>query len=393
MRKPALASILLIAAIACAAQEGPKFRVLVALESLSPLDAEGCAQALAAAISRYPLVGEVRLAAEAPEVAQEAGRLGFDLALYACLQSSIKGVLLWWRIYSPISGDEVAFGSVDSALPSARDLLDSFWRDLAASLESAIAEVGKSGVLLIVKGPPGAAVRGLGPDPVILGPEGSAELTVAAPATYSWSAAAKGYDGAAGSLAALEGGTAGLDIDMRRQYRWNVDVGLFNGSFLDFWASYRLLDDRAFVRAGLRQYFVGLSLREAEPGDDPPLIVSFSLIQPGIGGGILFGKPGHPLRAYVGALATARLVMPESVCMFIDPVAPLCLEPFGGIEWRPLRRCGFFTELYAGFYPFADAPLFSSTVGESQGPAPGYVYGDGWILCFPNMRVGARFYL
>jgi hypothetical protein len=394
MRKSALASILLIAAIACAAQEGPKLRVLVVLESLSQLDAEDCAQALSAAISRSPLVGEVRLAAEAPEVAEEAGKLGFDLALYACVLQSASGVRLWWRVLSASSGDEIGYGAVDAAAPGARDLQDAFWTDLLASLEAAIGTVGPPrGVRLVVTGPPGAVVKGFGKDPVALSGEGAAELTVAAPATYAWSADAKGYDGAAGTAAILGQESASLDLAMTRQYPWTVEVGLCNGAFLDYWVSRRFRGDGFFLCAGLRQYMLGISLRDAGPGDALPYFVSFPLIQPGLGGGILFGKPGHPLRAYAGALATARLVMPEGVCMFIDPVAPLCLEPFGGIEWRPLRRCGFFAELYAGFYPFADGPLFSSTVGESQGPSPGYVYGDGWVLGFPFTRFGARFYL
>jgi hypothetical protein len=394
MRRPYLALSLLIAALACAAQDEGRFRVLLDLESTSALAAGECADSLSAAVSRSPLVGEVvRSSGDAP-ADEEAGRLGFDLALEARLLPSEAGVALRWRILSASSGDEVGGGSVDAPLPDARELLDSFWSDLVSSLEQVIGEVSRPGeVRLLVTGPPGALVRGLGAGPVELGPDGSAELRVAAPATYAWSASARGRDRAKGVTAVLGQEPSRLDIAMPAHLRWTVEAGLFNGAFPDCWAAYRLSDDRLFLRAGLRQYLAGLSLLDASPGFDPSFLAATPLIQPGFGGGALLGVPGSAVRGYAGAQATLRIAFPKGAGVFIDPVAPLCVEAFGGLEWKPLRRWGFFAEAYAGLYLFADTGLFAASAKRGRGASPLRIYGSGWVFSAPDLRFGARLYL
>jgi hypothetical protein len=394
MRRPSLAVSLLIAALACAAQDEGRFRVLVDLESTAALDSGECADSLSAAISRSALVGEVGRSSGKAPAAEEAGRLGFDLALEARLLPSDAGVALRWQILSASSGDEVGGGSIDAPLPDARALLDSFWADLVSSLEGAIGKVSKPGeVRLLVTGPPGTLVRGFGDLPIELGPDGSAELRVKAPATYRWSAAARGRDRAIGVLAVLGQEPARLDIELPAQFRWTIEAGLFDGAFPDFWASYRLLDDRLFVRAGLRQYLAGLSLLDGGPGFDPPLLASTPLLQPGIGGGLLLGAPGHPVRGYAGAQATLRLAFPKGAGLFIDPVAPLCVEAFGGLEWQPQRRWGCFAEAYAGLFLFADPWLFAASAEGGPGSSPLRAYGRGWVFSAPDLRFGARLYL
>jgi hypothetical protein len=394
MRKAALASILALLAMACFGQGGPKYRVLLGLDSASSLDAGKCGEALSAAISRSPLVGEVRIWPGGQDISEEAGKLGFDLALSVSILPAVGGVRLWWRVFGASSGDEVGRGAFDAAIPDARDLQDVFWLDILTSLETAIAAVARPGeVRLLVSGPPGAMVKGFGKDPIELSAEGEAELRVAAPATYPWSASARGYDSVEGLAAVFGQEPYRLDLPMPRQFRWTIDAGLFNGAFLDAWASYRFMNDSLFLRAGYRQYLVGLSLREESPGAEAPVLVSFPLLQIGLGGGALFGEPGRPLRTYAGVLATTRIALPRGAGVFIDPVAPLCLEPFGGLEWRPVSKWGFFGELYAGLYLFADGLLFAASMNEDNRFPSFYAIGDGWVFCFPNLRFGARLYL
>ncbi len=390
---PAFALALLAAA--AAAQDSRTFRLLVAFGSTAPgADTPRYAEALASALSRSPLLGEIRLASGSEGLAEEAGKLGYDIALDAGLAPSGSGALLSWRLYAASGGYLIGAGEASTALPDARSLQGPFWLDLLTSLESMLEGVdSRRGVRLFVVGPPGAVVRGIEASPLVLPEDGVAELNLTVPATLAWTADAKGYDGRAGILSVFEQKPTVLHLDMRPQLLWTIDLGLYNGAFLDAWASRRLLDDRMFLRAGFRQYLVGISMLDAEPGFDPPPFVSLPLIQPGLGGGALFGRPGGALRLYAGALVTARIVIPGSVGAFIDPIAPLSLEPFLGIEWRPMARCGFFGEMYAPIYLFADTDLFAASVKKAEGPSALYIYGRGTVLSIPELRFGARFYL
>jgi len=395
MRRMILASALALAVAACSAQEQPRLRLLVGLDlSAAGVDVGAYADALAASISRSSLVGEVLRASGDGDIAMEAGRLGCDVALAASLAEAGSGLRQSWRIVGAASGEEIGSGSADAERPDARSLSDFFWLDLVASFEAAIGTIDRlEAVRLVVGGPPGARVAGIGAETIVIPEESSIEVRVKAPATYSWRASAKGYDQSEGIVAVLGQGPAVLNISLARQRSWTLDAGLYNGAFVDSWVSYRFADDRFFVRAGFRQYILGFSLVDAEPGLDPSYFVSTPLIQLGLGGGALLGRPGQRVRTYAGALATTRVAFPAGAGVFIDPVAPLCVEPFGGLEWKPLARWGFFGELYADLYLLSDEILFAASIKDRDDPSPLYIFGDGWIFNLPNLRFGARLYL
>jgi hypothetical protein len=400
MKRRLAALALLAAAFACGAQargresEERRFGILVALSAPEGIDAAKYSDALAAVVSRSGLVGRIELASAPDDLVQEAGMRGLDAALGARIEVSEAGIRLSWRVLGAASGESLAEGSSDSPRPDARALSDRFWRDLVSSLDAALESSDKlDSARLAVSGPPGAVIAGIAEEPIVMPAEGEAVVSVRAPGTYAWHASAPGYDSARGVVEVLSQKTNVLAVAMARQRRWTVDAGIYNGAFVDAWASYRLRDDSLFVRAGLRQYALGFSLARAEVGYDPKLILSLPLLQPGVGGGLILGEPGRALRPYAGVLATTRIAFPKGAGIFIDPVAPLCLEAFGGLEWKPLPRWGFFAELYADFYPFADDVLLAASVKKAGGPSPMYAFGDGWAFSMPDFRFGARFYI
>jgi hypothetical protein len=391
---PCLAAALVFVSL-CPAQQNPRFRVLVSFSSSLPeINAFEYADALSSSLSSSQFVDVVYLSVAGEDPAREAGRLGYDVALAVTLAPSQKAVRLAWSLLSANTGAELGSGSVITDIPDARRLQSLFWMDLIASVEAALINVDPPrAVRLFVAGPPGAKIDGIGDTSLVIPEEGVIEVAVDTPLTYSWSASAEGYDDAHGVLALIDQRPTLLAVDMRPQRPWTVDLGLYNGSFLDTWTSYRFMNDRFFIRAGCRQYLVGLSLRDEKPDYKPALFSSQPLIQLGIGGGGLLGRPGQGARTYWGALVTARIVLPAGGCIFFDPIAPLSLEPFGGLEWRPNPRFGFFGELYATLFLFADTFMYAATVRDNDGPSALNVYGEGWVLNLPSFRFGARFYL
>jgi hypothetical protein len=391
----ALALALSLSLSGAAAEEAKAlWRAVVAVEALGidPGSAERYASSLAYSLSRSPEFIEVMKASGPDPVAAEAGRLGYDLGVGAKVEPTEAGIRVSWKIFWATNGRELDSGGFEAGKPDEKDLAGDFWSDLVIAAEKSAEEAGPLGsASLRVTGPPGAIVRGLGKEAVTIPAEGSADLVAKAPATYSWRASAKGYYDAAGVAEVFEPRSE-LRIDLMRQRPWTLELGLLNGAFPDFWASRRFLDDRIFLRVGLYQYLGGIALGNVQPGYDPDVLLSTSLVQPGLGAGWIFGKNDAPTRAYAGLTATTRIAFPQGAGIFIDPVAPLCLEPYAGIEWKALDRWGFFAELGADVYVLADGFLLAASIGSRNGPA-GYSYGADWLVQFPSLRFGTRFYL
>jgi hypothetical protein len=386
----ALALAASLAGVAVSAQETG--RVLFALDAHDASAAETYALSLASSLASSPVFVGVMRASDPDSFAAEAGRLGYDLALSARVEKIIAGVRVSWRIVGTRAGEDLGAGSFDAAEPGDKELAEYFWADLVTAAEDAFAASGpRANARLVVKGPPGALVTGLGGDPLTLPPDGEIEIDAKAPGTLAWSASAKGYYGG-GGVVELFGSRSELMIDLQRQHLWTIELGLLNGAFPDLWASRRFLDDRLFARFGLYQFVAGFALGDIGPGYDPKFLVSLSLLQPGIGAGWIFGKPGAAIRPYTGLSATTRIAFPKGAGIFIDPVAPISLEPYAGVEWKALLRFGFFAEMGIALYPFAQRNLILASVGNSKKSVL-YASGSNWFLQFPSLRFGSRFYL
>ncbi len=387
------AAFLLCACFAGAAPAQDRHRLLVALETSGFADAETEAYAatLDAAMARSSRFGAVKRAGGAGGVVEEAGRGGFDLAAVVRLEKlSDTELRLDWEFLGPDGGEKVAEGGADLALPDQRDLVDFFWLDLVAAAEKASAVVKTQGrSMLALRGPPGAVVTGFGKEKLELPASGELEIGLRAPATYSWKASAPGHASASG-VAAVFGERTELLLELEKLRAWSVEIGLVNAAFPDLWFSWRFADDRLFLRAGFHQYLGGLALARASQFYEPAYFVSIRLLQPGFGAGWILGKPGGAVRPYLGATASARLAFPPLARLFLDPVAPLCVEPYLGLEWKALKRLGVFLELGANLYLFGDPVLMAASMAKNENNHPLYLYGDFGFFEFPAFRFGTR---
>ena len=395
MRRLGAALLLFLALAPLAAQE--RRRVMVGLDApgMEASVVEAYAASLDAALARSSRFGTARRASAgaAPELlAEEAARLGYDLAVRVVIERIEAGVRLSWLIVGPTAGEELDRGSLEASEPDERDLAEFFWLELVSAAEKAAAVVKSGGrAKLTILGPPGAVVEGLDKDRVELPESGELEIDLKAPATYVWKARAPGFASEEGIVSLFtEGASLELALDMVKA--WTLEIGLRNAAFPDFWASYRLLGDRLFVKAGFEQYLFGLALARERVDYEPHYIQSIRMIEPGLGAGWLFGKPGGETRPYATLTLAARLAFPKDAGFFLDPVAPLQAQPATGIEWKPLDGWGFFFELGASLYFLGDGILMAGSVGEDRGGLL-YAYGETWFLEFPSFRFGARMHL
>ena len=396
MRRFAAMLLLALAAAAAGAEDRRKILVAFSAPGYEAAKVESFAASLDAALARSSRFGTALRAASpasgAATLAEEAARLSFDMALAASVEKTPTGVKLSWTIVGPTAGEELDRGSLEAPEPDERDLAEFFWLELVSAAEKAAAVVKSGGrARLTILGPPGAVVEGLDKDRVELPESGELAIELKAPATYIWKARASGYASAEGIVSLFAEG-ASLELALDKVKAWTLELGLRNAAFPDFWASYRLLGDRLFVKAGFEQYLFGLSLAQERVDYEPPYIQSIRMIEPGLGAGWLFGKPGGETRPYAALTLAARLAFPKDAGFFLDPVAPLQLQPSAGIEWKPLEGWGFFLELGASLFLFGDGILMAGSVGEDRGGTI-YAYGETWFLEFPSFRFGARMHL
>lgn len=396
MRRFAAILLLVLASAAVGAEDRRRILVAFSAPGYEAAKVESFAASLDAALARSSRFGKALRAASPasdPEaLAEETARLGFDLALAASVERVPEGLRLSWIIVGPTSGEELDRGSFSGSEPDDRDLSDFFWLELVGAAEKSAAAVKSQGrAVLRIVGPPGALVSGFSDERLELPAEGEIELSLKAPATYLWKARASGFESAEGIVSLFEE-SASFDLDLKRVRAWTLEVGLKNAAFPDFWASYRLLGDRLFVKAGFEQYLFGLALARERVDYDPPYFLSIRMIEPGLGVGWLFGKAGGETRPYAALTLAARLAFPKDAGFFLDPVAPLQVQPAAGIEWKPHESWGFFLELGSSLYLFGDGILMAGSVGEDRGGTL-YAYGETWFLEFPSFRFGARMHL
>lgn len=412
----AAATFLMTAGLACAtAQEAPLAGGAPAGKSAlvhfsgDAADREDWAASLESALLRSGAIAAVARASGDAPAAEEAARRGLDLALELRVEAlspppagapaeggnegraapSGRPLRMAWAVYAPAAPEPIASGSIEAASEPELRRLDELWEELIPAVDAAAAQLGEAGLApLTVIGPAGAIIRGLGPEPRELPAEGELSLALPYPATYPWRSTLAGTMPERG-VVTLGAEGAKIELEPRPLRPWRIESGLLVASYPDFWATRRLADDRYYLRFGFYQYFLGLYLDE-EDSWDAPFCYSSPLLQPGIGGGILFLNQDSPLRPYAGASMSARIVIPSAGWIYLDPVAPVSLGAQLGLEWRPLERWSFFFEFMAELYLFGDGELMAAS-RSSGGPEP--IYGPSWFLDLPLMRFGARFAL
>ncbi|HRW23905.1 MAG TPA: hypothetical protein P5298_05820 [Spirochaetia bacterium] len=343
---------------------------------------------LAAALAKSPLLDAVLAAPDGLGLVEAASRASCALAVEADSRSAGGEAASAWRVLDPLTGATLASGVVEGPEPGPRDLAEFWWLPVVEAAEAALPTVART--LVRVTAAPGTVVSGLSDEPMTVPESGELELPLRVPGTYPWRAVSSGAYPESGYFGALEQGVS-LAVPRTPLRRWAIEAGLYMTQFPDLWASWRFMDDRLFLRAGLRQFLAGLYLVGEEYGEDtPPAILSLPLIQPGIGIGGYFLPPDAFVRPYAQAGAGLRLLVASWAPLVPEPVAPLALEGAFGAEWGLTRRIAVFVELGASYYPFCDGFLMASVRGADDSGPSGFLYGGSWLVELPTLRFGAR---
>jgi hypothetical protein len=249
-----------------------------------------------------------------------------------------------------------------------------------------------------VAGLPGTRVYGLGPV-IVIAESGQSVVDLDLPAYVTWRASADGTYPEQGNILVEKSGSL-LTIPHQPLPRWSMDAGAYGFSFGELRCSFSF-GNSLFARATLTEFVLGISLSQSDGSGSPaPLCASYGLLQPGLGFGGYFEGAENPLRTYMAVDAFARVAVPEGRAIFIDPVAPLGIEPCFGIEWGRSRSMSLYFEIGGIFYPVAMPALMLASMGDGStggrlvfgglGWFPGH---PGWFMEFPVPRLGLRFHL
>jgi len=328
---------------------------------------------------------------------------GCDVAVlvdvHAGEDTASPSVAVEWKIERPIAAalagadddGNLLSGAFSAPLPDERRRATSFWLEIVGRVDAALAGLPPAGSAdLAIEGPPGAIVSGLSKEPIVIPDSGSTSLRLRAPATYHWSASARERKAVSGVLNFL--GPSALRLDLPGRDRFRLEAGFEKAAFPDFRFTWLPGPDWLFVRAGFSQYIGGLNLSEVSEDETPPVFVSYDLVVPTLGAGVLLGRPEGSLRAELGAEVGPRL-MPANAATIVDPVAPIRVSLYCGLEWTLYRKSLLFFELGADWYPFSDGMLMKASYGDGDGFRWPRLSGGDWYMEFLSFRFGLRWSL
>lgn len=259
------------------------------------------------------------------------------------------------------------------------------WDDLSALLEGAyppreavdLPRRDPGSALLTVRALPGTVLSFSGGTKATVGPEGTTELTLAAPAAYELRAEHAGSASVLRSLFIQS--DRELAIKQKPASRFAVDA-----SVLICWpglaVSFFPIPERVFVRAGLTTYLVGLVLQSDQVFSSDPL-TNFDIL-----GGLYVSPAYAAVRLYAGGGGFLRFVHAPGWPMRLEPLAPAGVQLALGAETPIGTSARFFAEYEPMLYGTATPQLLRST----QRSEAGWVFFSRAALQLLSFRIGIR---
>lgn len=367
--------------------------ILIQIAGPSDMSTGPYADSLAAALMRSDAILSVSRASGLGDerLVERARRDACSLILRVELAESGADLAVRWTVHIVGSAEAPAEGAVVKSRPSEDELASAFWVETVDAAAAAAASLRPA--RLAITGLPGTVVEGFG-DPILLPKSGSVVIPLALPSRIPWVASAPGRIPERGVFLASADGQR-LAIPRRR---WALDVGAYGLAFGELRASYSP-SGRFFARASLSQFFFGLSLADSHNDSQPQLVLSYPLVQAGLGLGFYSAPQIAELRSYLSLDLFARLFFPEGRGIYLDPVAPVGAQPSVGLEWGRGPVVRLYAEIGAVFYPWAMPGLMAASLDGNS--ASGLIFGGkgwisgqpGWFLEVPVARIGARFRL
>ncbi|GHV25673.1 hypothetical protein AGMMS4952_04040 [Spirochaetia bacterium] len=283
-------------------------------------------------------------------------------------------------------------GHFEVEIPTEQALFSWFWLNLAAELNTFMAELIKPP--LEIYGQPGTriVIAGLTTAPLTIPPSGALLIDVPIPLTLSWEAVHPRYVTTWGVYLTTQEAHR-LELEQRRHYQLSVDLALTQAVFPDFWLSYSRRSYGWRFSLGLQQQTFGIGLQD----NDTPLETSFNarpLVMPGFQAAYrLKADLFHPQLSLAAALS---LRFKASRCRTENPFddfSPLGFSLSAGYDWEMPTKYHFtlFAEVGASLYILRPGYSDSFSKGTRDAMFFQQLLGDAVYVELPLIRFGFRF--
>ena len=265
-----------------------------------------------------------------------------------------------------------------------RTLAQGFWDDVAKGIRADYGAVVDT-VRVKIQGIPGTRIAGLGSKDLAIGGDGSLEVTLPNPATYTIRATAAGFYPVEHTFY-LGYDPLSETLQQNRAARFSADFSMSNLQFPEarFW--YFPVPATVYLRAGLTTYALGVYLINSTPS----ILRGNPLTRLNLGGGFFLSQPGRSVRFYTGLDGFVRIAHGSSYTG-VDESSPFGGDVVAGIEYSPIVHLRFFAEYAPLIYYTPDSATFREVSFPNGEAVGGYIFSNGVSIDLRNVSFGVRF--
>ncbi len=264
------------------------------------------------------------------------------------------------------------------------------WEDLSAAVAEVLPPITNASTLTF-RGLPGTRIDGIDFSGGLITPDGTLELRLASPETYSYRASLRGYYPVRGEVFLSEGGSE-HEISLPRGSRWSAEAYLSNLSSPGIGAMYFIEPNYFFIRAGLTTHLISMYFDDGRDEYREPLdfFQSIPVTRFSAQVGSYLRAEDAFLRPYLALGPFLRFVHTDAFTG-ADPIAPGGLQLSAGLDLSMNPRLRFFLE-WAPLYYRADGELFRAEFSEGTDPDNGYAWLGDVVVHYGNIRIGGRYH-
>ena len=233
-------------------------------------------------------------------------------------------------------------------------------------------------VVLTIHALPGTVITDGNGASATTGPDGTAQMSLPAPAEYSLRATLTDYHVVREDVFLSSGRT--VDMAQTPASRWAIDFSMQDVEHPGLDLSRFIVPNLLFVKIGLTTRLIGLALtNDAVFSNDP--LTSFALQ-----GGIYF-RPEDVLFRFYGTVGAFLSLRTPLGALYLDPLAPGGVQISLGAEIGATEHGGFFFEWEPAFY-FSPEPDFQSSFGNNG--TVGWFFPSWGAFNILTVRMGYR---
>jgi hypothetical protein len=234
----------------------------------------------------------------------------------------------------------------------------------------------------LIRALPGTVITGLTPQPLTVGPDGTASVELAAPAPYSLRAALGGY--IPSHMTFYYQGEPEITLKQTRSPWLFIDAAFLDGFYPGVAATVATSPFPGFLRVGFTSFRIGLAVN----GGDS-IFSSLPLSQVTALAGIYLSPEDSPTRLYIGAGPLLRLSLPPDGSLVVDEMLPWGVQVVAGLELAMLPTLRFVLEYSPTVYATPQPTLFQNYFGGGS-TFPFVTFPPSFALNALELRMGLR---